>query len=207
MARVRAKVRRELLIEAAVRVAARDGVAATTTRAVAAEAGASLASVHYCFDSKQELLREVLISIINELAGDWLPSATEGAGVAVLARAELRALWDVVEREPGKQQVTYELTHHALRTEGLEELARWQYEVYYERSAQRLRDIAARAAVEWTLPLPILTRMLMNMIDGLVLGWLVDRNSELARGALDAFADSLEGMSRAIVTSPGLEHS
>ncbi|MDT7691426.1 MAG: hypothetical protein QOI75_793, partial [Pseudonocardiales bacterium] len=188
MARVQAKVRREQLIDAAVRVAARDGVAATTTRAVAAEAGASLASVHYCFDSKQELLQEVLISIINELTGDWAPDLAEGAGVAALVRADLGALWDVVEREPGKQQVTYELTHYALRTEGLEELARWQYQVYYARSAQRLRDIAARAGVEWALPLPVLTRMLMNMIDGLVLGWLVDRDSELARGALEAFA-------------------
>jgi AcrR family transcriptional regulator len=196
VARVQAKVRREQLIDAAVRVAARDGVAATTTRAVAAEAGASLASVHYCFDSKQELLQEVLISIINELTGDWAPDLAEGAGVAALVRADLGALWDVVEREPGKQQVTYELTHYALRTEGLEELAHWQYQVYYARSAQRLRDIAARAGVEWALPLPVLTRMLMNMIDGLVLGWLVDRDSELARGALEAFADTLGGLAR-----------
>jgi AcrR family transcriptional regulator len=194
VARVQAKVRREQLIDAAVRVAARDGVAATTTRAVAAEAGASLASVHYCFDSKQELLQEVLISIINELTGDWAPDLADGADVAALVRADLGALWDVVEREPGKQQVTYELTHYALRTEGLEELAHWQYQVYYARSARRLRDIAARAGVEWALPLPVLTRMLMNMIDGLVLGWLVDRDSELARGALEAFADTLGGL-------------
>jgi len=196
VARVQAKVRREQLIDAAVRVAARDGVAATTTRAIAAEAGASLASVHYCFESKQELLQEVLISIINELTGNVPTGIPDGADVAALARADLGALWDVVEREPGKQQVTYELTHYALRTEGLEELARWQYEVYYLRSAQRLQEIAARAGVEWALPLPVLSRMLMNMIDGLVLGWLVDRDSELARGALEAFADTLGTLTR-----------
>jgi len=196
VARVQAKVRREQLIDAAVRVAARDGVAATTTRAIAAEAGASLASVHYCFESKQELLQEVLISIINELTGNVPTGIPDGADVAALVRADLGALWDVVEREPGKQQVTYELTHYALRTEGLEELARWQYEVYYLRSAQRLQEIAARAGVEWALPLPVLTRMLMNMIDGLVLGWLVDRDSALARGALEAFADTLGTLTR-----------
>ena len=196
MARVQAKVRREQLIDAAVRVAARDGVAATTTRAIAAEAGASLASVHYCFESKRELLQEVLISIINELTGNVPTGIPDGADVAALVRADLGALWEVVEREPGKQQVTYELTHYALRTEGLEELARWQYEVYYLRSAQRLQEIAARAGVEWALPLPVLTRMLMNMIDGLVLGWLVDRDSALARGALEAFADTLGTLTR-----------
>jgi AcrR family transcriptional regulator len=196
VARVQAKVRREQLIDAAVRVATRDGVASTTTRAVAAEAGASLASVHYCFDSKQELLQEVLISIINELTGDWAPDLADSAGVAEMMRADLGALWAVVEREPGKQQVTYELTHYALRTEGLDELARWQYETYYARSADRLRAVAARAGVEWTLPLPVMTRMLMNMIDGLVLGWLVDRDSELARAALNAFADTLSTLTR-----------
>ena len=196
MARVQAKVRREQLIDAAVRVAARDGVAAATTRAIATEAGASLASVHYCFESKQELLQEVLISIINELTGEAPAGAPDGASVAEMLRADLGALWAVVEREPGKQQVTYELTHYALRTEGLEGLAQWQYQVYYARSAERLRQIAARAGVEWAVPLPTLTRMLMNMIDGLVLGWLVDRDSELARGALEAFADSLGSLTR-----------
>jgi len=196
VARVQAKVRREQLIDAAVRVAARDGVAAATTRAIATEAGASLASVHYCFESKQELLQEVLISIINELTGEAPAGAPDGASVAEMLRADLGALWAVVEREPGKQQVTYELTHYALRTEGLEGLAQWQYQVYYARSAERLRQIAARAGVEWAVPLPTLTRMLMNMIDGLVLGWLVDRDSELARGALEAFADSLGSLTR-----------
>jgi AcrR family transcriptional regulator len=171
-------------------------VAATTTRAVATEAGASLASVHYCFESKQELLQEVLISIINELTGEAPAGAPDGASVAEMARADLSALWAVVEREPGKQQVTYELTHYALRTEGLEGLAQWQYQVYYARSAERLRQIAARAGVEWTVPLPTLTRMLMNMIDGLVLGWLVDRDSQLALSALEAFADTLGSLTR-----------
>jgi len=89
MARVQAKVRREQLIDAAVRVAARDGVAAATTRAIATEAGASLASVHYCFESKQELLQEVLISIINELTGEAPASAPDGASVADMLRADL----------------------------------------------------------------------------------------------------------------------
>jgi len=56
--------------------------------------------------------------------------------------------------------------------------------------------VAARAGVEWLLPLPVLTRMLMNMNRRPVLGWLVDRNSELARAALNAFADSIGQLTR-----------
>jgi AcrR family transcriptional regulator len=191
--RVRAEARREQLIEAAIRVATREGVAATTTRAIATEAGASLATVHYCFESKQELLQQVLIAIINELTEAAPAELPPGAGAGEMLRAGLRALWSVVEREPGKQQLTYELTHYALRTPGLAALARWQYEVYYARSARRLEMVAERAGIEWALPVATLSRMLMNMIDGLVLGWLVDRDSERARRALDAFADALGG--------------
>jgi AcrR family transcriptional regulator len=196
VARVRAEVRREQLIDAAIRVAAREGVADTTTRRIAAEAGASLATVHYCFAGKQELLREVLIAIINELADEPAEELPEGTGATELLRAELRALWAVVEREPEKQQVTYELTHYALRTSGLAELARWQYEVYYRRGDQRLTRIAARAGIEWALPVPTLSRMVLNTIDGLVLGWLVDRDSVRARAALDALADAIGGFVR-----------
>ena len=39
--------RRQQLIEAAIRVLQRDGVGHVTTRAIAAEAGAPLASIHY----------------------------------------------------------------------------------------------------------------------------------------------------------------
>ncbi|HZZ45698.1 MAG TPA: TetR family transcriptional regulator [Pseudonocardia sp.] len=198
MPRVPAGIRRGQLVEAAVRVAARDGVAATTTRAIATEAGTSLASVHYYFDSKQELLREVLISIINELTDGSPPSSGGGTDVATLARGELRALFEVVEREPGKQQVTYELTHHALRTEELTGLARWQYESYDERAQTRLRELASAAGAEWTLPLPVVARLLLNTIDGVVLRWLVDRDSEAALAVLDSFADTLGSLARRV---------
>jgi AcrR family transcriptional regulator len=58
MARKSASDRREELIEAAIRVLIRDGVDAATTRAISVEAGAPLATLHYCFASRDELLDE-----------------------------------------------------------------------------------------------------------------------------------------------------
>ena len=51
--------RRAQLVRAALTVASRDGIEAATVRAIAAEAGVSLGVVHYCFEDKNELLREV----------------------------------------------------------------------------------------------------------------------------------------------------
>ena len=64
--------RRRLIVEAALRVIARDGVNAATHRAVAAEAGAALASTTYHFSSKGEIVAEAL-----ELAIDRSIAAVE----------------------------------------------------------------------------------------------------------------------------------
>ena len=55
--------RRSLLIEAAINVMARDGVANVGTRAIVAEADMTIGVFHYCFRSKDELVVEVLRSI------------------------------------------------------------------------------------------------------------------------------------------------
>lgn len=191
MGRVAAGDRRQQLIEAAIRVAERDGVAATTTRRIAAEAGASLATVHYCFRSKQELLEGVLTAIITELAEAAQGDLRPGVEARTLLHEGLRALWVIVEKEPGKQQLTYELTQYALRQPGMDSFARWQYETSYAACATHLKGIAAAAGITWSLPMPVLARMLMTVIDGVVLGWLVDRDSSAALAALDSLADLL----------------
>jgi DNA-binding transcriptional regulator YbjK len=56
--RQRGERRRREILEAALRVIGRDGVAGLTHRAVADEAGVSLAATTYYFASKADLLRE-----------------------------------------------------------------------------------------------------------------------------------------------------
>ena len=63
MPRIAVDERRELLVEAAIRVMVRDGVAKATTRSIVAEAGMALAAFHYSFRSKQELLENVIETI------------------------------------------------------------------------------------------------------------------------------------------------
>ena len=49
VARIPADERRQQLVEAAIRVMARDSVAQATTRAIVGEAGMPLGVFHYCF--------------------------------------------------------------------------------------------------------------------------------------------------------------
>jgi len=52
-------------------VVARNGYANTSLKDIAAEAGVAQALLHYYFDSKEELLSEVVMTIDNELQEEW----------------------------------------------------------------------------------------------------------------------------------------
>jgi AcrR family transcriptional regulator len=196
VARISADQRRRELIEAAFRVMARDGVAAATTRAIVAEAGAPLASFHYCFRSKEELLRELTPALVDRMVEAAVADIKPGRDFREMLRDGIRSIWAVTEATPGEQQVLYELTQYALRNPGLEDLATWQYERYYETARGFLQRIADAGAVEWKAPLTVVARMLVSFFDGLALGWVVDRNSDEARAALDGFIEGLALMAR-----------
>ncbi|GAC1374175.1 MAG: hypothetical protein NVS2B15_13980 [Pseudarthrobacter sp.] len=54
--RVSAEDRKEQLIAATVKLIRREGVQSVTIRAIAKEANAPLATAHYCFSNKEELM-------------------------------------------------------------------------------------------------------------------------------------------------------
>src|SRR5882762_5619620 len=87
--------RRRMLIAAAARVMARDGIAQTTTRAITAEAGMPRGSFHYCFRSKDELLRELATTVV----GDMVQAAREvwatDRPIEENLKAGLRAIWQM----------------------------------------------------------------------------------------------------------------
>ncbi|MFD8204943.1 TetR/AcrR family transcriptional regulator [Streptomyces sp. NPDC059695] len=193
MTRRSADERREQLVEAALRVMIRDGVAKTTTRAVVGEAGLPLGAFHYCFRSKEELLH----SVIERITLRSVPPATATrAGVDGLSTRDiifrtLHAYWDQVRERPAEHMVTYELTQYALRQPGLADVARRQYQHYLKVYSDHLETIARLAGFGWTVPLPALARYGLSVMDGLTLNWLIDRDDAQARAALDTYAEHL----------------
>src|SRR3981081_3095040 len=100
MARVPAGQRRQELIEAAFTVMARDGVAAASTRAITAEAGAPLSAFHYCFRSKQELLQELITTVVNNLVREGQQVLEPGTNLHDALRDGMRRMWATAERRP-----------------------------------------------------------------------------------------------------------
>ena len=77
VAYVSAVERREQLIEATIAVLRRSGATAVTSRAIAAEAEAPLASIHYTFGSLDDLVMAAFERLIDEVAA----RITEGVDV------------------------------------------------------------------------------------------------------------------------------
>ena len=78
MTYVKASERRRQLVSAARVVLVRDGVASTTLRSVAAEAGVPLGTLHYAFASKELLLTAVFEDVRDEVSAVLNDVAREG---------------------------------------------------------------------------------------------------------------------------------
>jgi AcrR family transcriptional regulator len=190
------KVRREALVEAAIRVMVRDGVARATTRAIVAEAGMTLGVFHYCFDSREELLRKVTRRLTDHnvsLAREAF--ASERDLRRAIARS-LQAFWGRIEAAPKEELLGFELTQYALRQEDLKDLARYQYANYLAALEEFLTSAADAARVEWTVPVATLARYVNATIEGLSLCWLADRDTIRTEEALELLTDYLVSRTR-----------
>ena len=89
--------RRAEIIAAAIRVLARDGLAETTTRKIAAEAGLNQATLRYYFGSKDDLLFAVLQDMMRVTREITFESSRMGKGVRETLSESIRAFWAHVE--------------------------------------------------------------------------------------------------------------
>jgi AcrR family transcriptional regulator len=204
VSRIPVAERRALLLAAAWRVLASRGVAAATTRAICAEAGMPQGAFHYCFADRDELFREVVAGLLpTEVTAAVAAIDRRGSLSGVIARA-LLAYFALVEADPAAHQVLYEITTTALRDPELADLARVQYQRYYQAARDVVDDLARVRHLVWDLPVEVLARQVVTVLDGLTLQYLVDRDAATARAALRAFAGDLAGHARhpSAVTRP-----
>jgi DNA-binding transcriptional regulator YbjK len=171
--------RRRLIVEAALRVIARDGVNAATHRAVAAEAGVALASTTYHFSSKGEIVAEAL-----ELAIDRSIAAVERCTApphpttpAALADRLVELVHALCADDQAPLAAQYELLIEAGRSAELRRVAaRWDGAYI-----GGLRDIVAAAGI----PGPDeAADILSDLIEGALLDLVAFPRDGFAEGAL-----------------------
>ncbi|WP_309138643.1 TetR/AcrR family transcriptional regulator [Nocardia cyriacigeorgica] len=200
--RLSVEERRAHLIEAAIGLAEKKGVAGVTTRDVAQAAGVSLGVVHYCFENKDALMTELVKALSMELRDSvdanetvWQDAGTGKAALQSLVRAGLELMWLNIEATPERQLLTYETTTYALRegeqTPAKLAIAREQYAFNDSTVADILDHARDATSTEWSVPVQTLSRFTLSVIDGIVLRWLVDNDSESVRTQLDVLSEML----------------
>lgn len=196
MTRLPAAERRTRLIAAATRVIAREGVSAATTRAIVAEADMPLASFHYAFASRDELMAEVVRTAIEQEQGALQPAldpAVPAPSVRDAVRAGLEHYFRSLTADPDRERAMLELTQYALRSTEITDLARRQYERYHALAADTLEGAATLTGRPWRIPVADLARLLVSFTDGLTMCWLVDRDDDAAARTMDLIADTIAG--------------
>ena len=194
MPRIPADERRAALVHAALRVVAERGVAATTTRAIVAEAGMWLASFHYAFTGRDELMVELINTVVEQEERTLAPamtSTTRPVSMRDAIRAGLAEFFSGVQRDPQREKAMFELTQYAMRTPGMEMLARRQYRRYYDLAASALEAASEMSEQDWTLPIDDVATVLVALTDGLTIAWLVNRDDAAAGAIMDFAADAV----------------
>jgi AcrR family transcriptional regulator len=194
MAHVPAAERRPQLIKAAIDFMAREGVAAGSTRAIAAELGVAQATVHYTFGTKEELYRAVMEQLTQDLIAQVERAAPADAGFEETAGTLAAALWRTVREQPASYQLLMELTLSALRTPALGEALESHYRSVTEVTARLVTEAAERTGQPLAQPAETIARFFLAGFDGLTMQHLSHPDEKAEHACLQAFVSAVVAM-------------
>ncbi|MGW0813032.1 TetR/AcrR family transcriptional regulator [Streptomyces viridiviolaceus] len=190
MAHVTAAERRPQLIRAAIDLMTREGVAAGSTRAIAAELGVAQATVHYTFGTKEDLYRAVMDQITEDLIAEVERAAPEDAGFEETFAALAGALWRTMLEPATGHQLLSELTMFALRTPKLSEARQGHYRQVTEATAKVVTRTAERTGYELAQPAETIARFFLSGFDGLTMQRLCLPDEAAVRVGLQALVSA-----------------
>lgn len=186
--------RRARILEAAISVLARDGIAETTTRKIAAEADVNQAMLRYYFGSKDDLLFAVLQEMTRQTRMVVQQAMPRGKVLREILRKGLLGFWQRFEERPELQVMQHELTLYALRNPDSAWLARQQYDGYCAVVETLFEEGLSTIGKSSAIPLPELARFTVGSIDGLVLQFVSNRDTARARRDLENLADAVAAL-------------
>lgn len=180
MPRVSAAERRQDFVNAALEVIASHGIDGATTRRIAEQAQAPLATLHYCYNSKEDLFADVY-----EFVGARFQAVLDGSdphsGLAETARELLRGVISCYFESHTFAAATLELFSWAQRqaeNRGMD---------VYERASETMRGILRKAAPGDQLSseaIEEIITVISALADGFALNWLTRGDVSLAEDKL-----------------------
>jgi AcrR family transcriptional regulator len=169
---------REQILEGAIECVQTRGVAGTTTRDIAAAAGASLASIPYHFGSKDALMDQALLQAIRRYSEHVQQQAF--AGDAPPLQALAKSLTATVDSfgEAGPLLISLMEAHvKAIHSEALRERVATNRRAAVERIAAGVKGGLGLEGQLSDAHTHAVSVLILALVDGLMLAWLVDPES------------------------------
>lgn len=168
--------RRQAMLDAVIRLLARDGARGVTHRAVAAEAGTAHGAARYYFATREEMLAEALAGIIArqvaEMQAVFRPGSSRDRWAVLAAYLAKRLV-----KERDGELARYELFLDAARSPRLQRALKAWGGTYVDLLTGELRRGGAKN------PLPD-AHTLLNLINGLMLQQLAVPRPSFEKGVL-----------------------
>lgn len=172
---------REALMEATIRVVARQGLRGLTNRTVAAEAGLTHGLVSHHFGSRDALVEATLRYVVDRSISDPVLGA-EISSVEEFADN----LTQMVEADADSQVFLYEILLEGRRRPELAGAIHGLYDDFREAARRQLELIGLGGT-------PGLHLAVFACLDGLVLQYLTDGRASQTRDAIEALRNLLRG--------------
>jgi AcrR family transcriptional regulator len=157
------------IVQAAIRVLARQGYARTSLMDIAREAGMSKGAVHYHFPTKEALIAVVLTTACEAVQRRTLAAWSEGGSPFESLRSSLEELWAARAERTDEALVVADLLAQSLYDEKL----RPQLADFYELAARQVHEHLSQhllaVGLRPRIPFEILPRILLGLLDGLVM--------------------------------------
>jgi AcrR family transcriptional regulator len=152
-------------VEVAARIIREEGLSKATTRRIAQEAGAPLASIHYCFANKSELFEAVADAMAEEALRRPGEAIERGGGIRKAVQSILESTAEWTSMNKTAQMGEFEFYISGLRGDAGDKLGRQNV---YHGWIRRVSDLlaTARADSDPQVDLPDLARAILALLDG-----------------------------------------
>ena len=182
------------IVEAAVRVLARQGYARTSLMDIATEVGMSKGAVHYHFPTKEALMAQVLHTACEAVAARTREAWTAGDNPVNALRSSLRELWRVRAELPDEAKVVADLVAQSLHDRSLRPPLADYYRFAGAQVEEHLRGHLESLGLVARVDVAKIPRLLHAMLDGLLMQKIVDPDAieeEFVLEALETMASAL----------------
>lgn len=186
--------RRTDLIEAGLRVIAREGMHGATVRAIVAEAGVPLATFHYVFRSRDEMIGEAYAYVVLPDPDAQDPHVPAEETLPEVIRALMQDWVDRLDARPEFELAIMEIMAYCRRSPALEHLPGEVQHRYVEAVSGLIEAACERTGVEPGLPLEQLATLVLHVSDGVTYHLLRTGDVDAARRFVDEAAPMLAGV-------------